>query len=83
MHQHTNTTQGRPAENDPHEETIVGYDVRLYVHVDVGKRQVARAVIDASTAGDPTLVAGDPADACQAIAVCEDRDAQWPVWEIA
>jgi ribA/ribD-fused uncharacterized protein len=72
-----------PADDDPSEEVIVGYDVRLYVHVEVAERRIARAVVDASTIGDPTaVIEDDSARAAAAVAVCEDRATQWPRWEI-
>jgi len=72
-------------EEDPEDEdeVIVGYDLRLYLHVQVDGQRIARAVLDPSTACDPTLVVGDPAVASEAIAVCEDDAAQWPSWEFA
>ena len=73
-----------PADDSPLEEVIVGYDVRLYVHVEVAERRITRAVVDASTAGDPTAaIEGDSDRAAAAVAVCEDRATQWPRWEIA
>ncbi len=64
-------------------EVIVGYDVRLYVHVDLARRQIVRAVIDSATLADPTAVDDEGERARAAIAACEHGDAPWPAWEIA
>jgi hypothetical protein len=59
-------------------ELIVGYDCRVYAHVDTDRGQVARVVVDEETLADPTL-ADRPAELeREALAVAER--AVWPAW---
>jgi hypothetical protein len=62
------------------DEVIGGFDVRLYVHVDVEHERVRRAAVDATTAADPTQVAGPDEHGERAIALCDALE--WPAWEI-
>ncbi len=63
-------------------EAIVGYDVRLYAHVDPGRGEVLRCVIDPASAGDPTYVDGPERLAERAPALCEDEEPSRPPGEV-
>ena len=67
----------------PADEVIVGYDVRLSVHVELARRRIARAVVDPTTAADPTVDADESEGrAMAASGVCDDPSARWPTGEI-
>jgi len=59
-------------------ELIVGYDCRVYAHVDSESGQVVRVVVDEGTLADPTLVEGPPELEREALAIAER--AVWPAW---
>jgi hypothetical protein len=61
-------------------ELIVGYDCRVYAHVDTDRRQVVRVVVDDETLGDATLVDGPPALERTALEIAEQ--AVWPAWSL-
>lgn len=59
-------------------ELIVGYDCRVYAHVDTERGQVVRVVVDDETLADPTFVHGPAERAREAFAIAEL--AHWPAW---
>ncbi|MDQ3646982.1 MAG: hypothetical protein M3433_00060, partial [Actinomycetota bacterium] len=63
-------------------EVIVGYDERLYVHVDPTRGQVLHCVIDPTSAGGPIYVDGPEHLAERASALSEDGQAHWPAWQL-
>ena len=60
----------------PMTELIVGYDCRVYAHVDTERGSVVRVVVDEGTLADPTLVDGPPQLEREALAIAE----VWPAW---
>ena len=59
-------------------ELIVGYECRVYAHVDTERGQVVRVVVDEETLADPTL-AGGPAELKREALRIAER-AVWPAW---
>ena len=59
-------------------ELTVGYDCRVYAHVDSERGQVVRVVVDEETLADPTLVEGPPELEREGRAIAER--AVWPAW---
>ncbi len=59
-------------------ELIVGYDCRVYVHVDTACGQVVRVVVDEETLADPTYVEGPAEREREALAIADRAD--WPAW---
>ena len=60
---------------------IVGYDCRVYAHVDADCGEVVRVVVDEETLADPTYVEGPAERKREALAIA-DR-APWPPWRLA
>lgn len=62
-------------------ELIVGYDCRVYAHIDADCGEVVRVVVDEKTLADPTYVEGPAERKREALAIA-DR-APWPAWRLA